>query len=40
MIRFRPLPLMTVLAFMALAAMVLLGRWQFEKYVAKLAAAH
>ena len=40
MIRFRPLPLMTVLAFMALAAMVLLGRWQFEKYVAKRAAAH
>jgi surfeit locus 1 family protein len=38
-IRFRPLPLMTVLALAVLAALVFLGRWQWDKYVHKSAAA-
>jgi surfeit locus 1 family protein len=38
-IRFRPLPLMTLLAMAALVALVVLGRWQWEKYVIKSAAA-
>jgi surfeit locus 1 family protein len=40
MIRFRPLPLMTVLTFALLIALVVLGRWQWDKYIAKSAAAH
>lgn len=33
MIRFRPLPYMTVFAIVALALLFALGRWQYEKYV-------
>jgi surfeit locus 1 family protein len=40
MIRFRPLPLMTLFAFLALILLVVLGRWQWDKYVIKSAAAH
>jgi surfeit locus 1 family protein len=40
MIRFRPLPLMTVFALAALVALVMLGRWQWDKYVLKSRAAH
>lgn len=40
MIRFRPLPLMTLLTFAALVALVVLGRWQWDKYVLKSRAAH
>lgn len=32
MIRFRPLPLMTVLSVVALAVLLMLGRWQWERY--------
>src|SRR5262245_27801643 len=39
MIRFRPLPMMTLLTVIALAVLVWLGRWQWEKYVIKSAAA-
>jgi surfeit locus 1 family protein len=39
MIRFRPLLLMTVFTLLALALLIALGRWQWEKYDAKLAAA-
>lgn len=39
MIRFRPLPLMTVCALAALALLIALGRWQWEKYELKTAAA-
>jgi len=39
MIRFRPLLVMTALTLAALAVLVSLGRWQWEKYEAKLAAA-
>jgi surfeit locus 1 family protein len=39
MIRFRPLPLMTLLTLVSLAVLVSLGRWQWEKYDLKLAAA-
>lgn len=39
MIRFRPLPLMTVFAVLALAMLVIAGRWQWEKYDLKTAAA-
>lgn len=39
MIRFRPLLLMTVFTLLALALLVSLGRWQWEKYDAKRAAA-
>jgi surfeit locus 1 family protein len=39
MIRFRPLPLMTVLSVVALAVLIMLGRWQWEKYEQKTAAA-
>jgi surfeit locus 1 family protein len=38
-IRFHPLPLMTVLTLAALALLVMLGRWQWEKYDQKSAAA-
>ncbi len=39
MIRFRPLPIMTVLALVALAVLLALGRWQLARYDAKIAAA-
>jgi len=38
-IHFRPLPLMTVLTLIALAALVGLGRWQWDRFEAKSAAA-
>jgi surfeit locus 1 family protein len=40
MIRFRPLPLMTLLTLAALVALVVLGRWQWDKYIQKSQAAH
>lgn len=40
MIRFRPLPLMTVLAILALALLVTLGRWQWQRFEEKRALAH
>lgn len=39
MIRFRPLLVMTVLCVLALALLVGLGRWQWERYEQKMAAA-
>ncbi len=39
MIAFRPLPMMTVLTVLALAVLVWLGRWQWERYEEKSAAA-
>lgn len=39
MIRFRPLPLMTVLSVAALVVLLILGRWQWERYETKLALA-
>src|SRR5262245_3204683 len=39
MIRFRPLLLMTGLTLVALAALIWLGRWQWDRYVQKLALA-
>jgi surfeit locus 1 family protein len=39
MIRFRPLWVMTIFSVIALAVLIALGRWQFEKYVEKTAAA-
>ncbi len=39
MIRFRPLLLMTLFSIAAFAALVWLGRWQWERYEQKLAAA-
>jgi surfeit locus 1 family protein len=38
-IRFRPFPLMTVLALLSLALLVMAGRWQWEKFELKTAAA-
>src|SRR5262249_24983304 len=40
MIRFRPLPLMTLFTLIALVALVMLGRWQWDKYITKSRAAH
>lgn len=40
MIRFRPLPMLTVIAVIAFALLVLLGRWQWQRYGEKLEAAH
>lgn len=40
MIRFRPLIVMTLFTLLALCVLVALGRWQWEKYVIKSAAAH
>jgi surfeit locus 1 family protein len=37
MIRFRPLPVMTVLAIVALAILSILGRWQWERFLEKRA---
>ncbi len=39
MIRFRPLPLMSALSIIALAVLIAAGRWQWEKYEDKQAAA-
>jgi surfeit locus 1 family protein len=39
MIRFQPLPIMSVLTIAALAVLVALGRWQWERYELKMAAA-
>jgi len=39
MIRFKPLIVMTILSVAALALLVSLGRWQWEKYDEKVAAA-
>jgi surfeit locus 1 family protein len=39
MIRFRPLPIMTVLSLAAFAVLMLLGRWQWERYETKRALA-
>lgn len=39
MIRFKPLPLMSVLSIVAFAVLISLGRWQWEKYEQKMAAA-
>lgn len=39
MIRFRPLPLMTVLMLAAFAVLLMLGRWQYERYTLKTALA-
>lgn len=39
MIRFRPLPIMTAVTVIALALLVWLGRWQWEKFAQKSAAA-
>jgi surfeit locus 1 family protein len=38
-IRFRPLPLMSLMSVIALALLVVLGRWQWERYEEKRAAA-
>lgn len=39
MIRFRPLPLMTLFAVLALVLLIMAGRWQWQRYEQKLAAA-
>jgi surfeit locus 1 family protein len=39
-IRFRPLPLMTVLMLSAFAVLLVLGRWQWERYELKINLAH
>jgi surfeit locus 1 family protein len=39
MIRFRPLPVMTLLTLIAFAVLIALGRWQWEKFETKSAAA-
>lgn len=39
MIRFRPLWLMTILTVASLALLIALGRWQWDRYQTKLAAA-
>lgn len=39
MINFRPLPLMSILSIIALAVLVSLGRWQWERFEQKSAAA-
>lgn len=39
MISFKPLPVMTALAIVALAVLLTLGRWQWERYEQKLALA-
>lgn len=39
MIRFRPLPLMSLFAILAFAVLIATGRWQWEKYEEKTAAA-
>ena len=39
MIRFKPLLLMSLLSIIALAILLMLGRWQWEKYTEKSTAA-
>lgn len=39
MIRFRPMPLLTVFSIIALAVLISLGRWQWERFEQKTAAA-
>jgi surfeit locus 1 family protein len=39
MIRFKPLPLMSLLSIVAFAVLISLGRWQWEKFDEKTAAA-
>lgn len=39
MIRFRPLPVMSVLAIISLAILITLGRWQWERFEQKTEAA-
>lgn len=39
MIEFRPLWLMTLLSILAFAVLIIFGRWQWEKYDTKMAAA-
>ena len=39
MIRFKPLPLMSLLSIIAFAVLISFGRWQWEKYEIKSAAA-
>ena len=39
MIRFKPLPLMSLLSIIAFAVLIAFGRWQWEKYEIKSAAA-
>ena len=39
MIKFRPLPLMSILSIVAFAVLIMLGRWQMERYDEKVAAA-
>ncbi|MBX9747677.1 MAG: hypothetical protein K2X34_12295, partial [Hyphomonadaceae bacterium] len=39
MIRFRPLLVMTIFSVVALAVLIALGRWQWERYDEKTAAA-
>lgn len=39
MIRFKPLPLMSLLSVIAFAVLISLGRWQWERYDKKTAAA-
>ncbi|MES1197449.1 MAG: SURF1 family protein [Pseudomonadota bacterium] len=40
MLRFRPLPVMTVIAVLAFAGLLLLGRWQWDRYQLKTRLAH
>ncbi len=39
MLKFRPLPAMTVIAIVALAALIVLGRWQWDRFEEKRALA-
>lgn len=39
MIRFQPLPVMTLLCVLAFAILIVLGRWQWQRYEEKTAAA-
>src|SRR5690242_4811782 len=40
MIRFRPLLYMTIFTIVTLCVLIPLGRWQWERYIEKTAAAH
>jgi surfeit locus 1 family protein len=40
MIRFRPLPLMTIFAILSVGILVWLGRWQWERFDEKSALAN
>jgi len=39
MLRFRPLPMLTLMAIAALVVLIMFGRWQWDKYVAESHAA-